>query len=133
MDLNDYVPCECSNCKMLKGSIKNDIETIQYFKADAIPRVCPICSAENTLHQLRKICLVKAENKIGVFKASDRAREQRPTVQRWLFYCGRSNDEYSKHNLPIHTVLPECATCPECLVNYNKVLELANTLLRVRT
>lgn len=132
MNLNDFIPCVCENCRKQSDSRKIDIANTMYFKEDNIPEVCPICSAENTVRPLVRICLVKAMNDGGVFKASDMAKRQNPGVKKWTYYCERSCDEHSKQNLPTHTVLPECCNCPECLVKYNEALELANQFLKVR-
>jgi hypothetical protein len=134
MDLNDLVPCVCDSCLSAKESRKIDIANTMYFKAGHIPLICPLCSAENTIREVRRVCLVKGLKNGGNFKATKPAlRQYRGMIREWIYYCERSKDEHTRHNLPVHTSIPECCTCPECLVNYNQDLELASVLLRTRS
>ena len=129
MDLNDYQPYQCVSDQCRGERFQSNIDSTQYYKPSSVPECCPLCGKE-TLVKLQRICLVFAE-KNGKFAASQRGREQHKT-RGWTYYCGRSNDEHSKHNIVQHTCVPEAANCPECLAKYNQTLELAGSLLRVR-
>lgn len=130
MDLNDYEPFICDSVQCRDESPQRSLLNTYYYKLSEVPKTCPKCGQE-TLSRLARICLVWGSKK-GRFKASARGQFQW-RVTGWTYYCGRSNDLHSRHNICQHTALPSAATCPECIAKYNETLELANNLLRVRS
>jgi hypothetical protein len=134
MDLNNHVPCVCDECRKNRDNNKIDLTNTMYFKLGQIPDTCPLCGTEGSIRETIRICLVHEEVKAKVYRASPAAMKQyKGRIKGWKYYCGRSCDEHSRDKIPTHTCLAECANCPECMVKYQETLELADTLLRVRT
>lgn len=132
MDLNDLEPYYCQSCRSERSSLKIDLTNTLYYKPNEVPSACPVCGHDSIV-KLERICLVKADNEVGVFRASEKAREQNHgRVKRWSYWCERSCDEHSKTNIPKHTVVPEASNCPACIAAYNSALELAGNLFRVK-
>lgn len=130
MDLNLLEPYTCVSQTCKKDSTRVDITNTLYYEPSKAPKNCPMCG-EETIIPLQRICLVAGGSE-GKFKASEKGQMQWK-VKKWTYYCGRSNDEHNKEKTIQHTCIPEAATCPECLSQFNKTLVLLDNLLKVRS